>query len=222
MDTVQKLKLVYGYIRIEFSFLQIPSDIINEVGRFLSFADKWNQSYTSDTITINEEDNSMTIKDTARHSTLCIAYGNAVIDKTSGVYSWKLRIIDSKERKHVLWFMVIGIARDDHEMLSQSTTFFSRRWDAQRHSKGFVTGHAKKKCLDNEMNIKRSVYGKENQFSTKGDKLEMILNMKDGTLRYIVNDEDYGVAFDNIDTTQKYRLAIRVCYNARDCVFQLY
>ena len=46
--------------------------------------------------------------------------------------------------------------------------------------------------------------------------------MKKGTLRYIVNDEDYGVAFDHIDTTQKYRLAIRLGPTARAFEFQLY
>lgn len=50
----------------------------------------------------------------------------------------------------------------------------------------------------------------------------MILNVKKGTLWYIVNNNDYGVAFDNIDVTKKYRLALRVLGKAEQIVFQLY
>ena len=39
-----------------------------------------------------------------------------------------------------------------------------------------------------------------------------------GTSQYVVNDEDYGHAFDNIDTTNRYRLAIRISTIAKNCV----
>lgn len=221
MDTFQKLVLVYGYIRIHISFLDIPSDVMNLVDLFLIFKDEWDKSYTSNKIEINTNDNSITTKNGMLYSPeLRVAYGEAVIDDTSGVQSWKLKINHSKLRGDLLWFMVIGIATDDHEMLCKSITFPSR-WGAQRHSYGFITGKGQKKWVNENNRIKKAVYGEPNQFKKQGDKMEIILNVKEGTLRYIVNEKDYGIAFDNIDKTQKYRLAIRLCHTARDCVFEL-
>ena len=77
--------------------------------------------------------------------------------------------------------------------------------------------------LDQDKRIpQKSLYGEKDQFMKQGDKIEMILNMKEGTLRYIVNDKDYGIAFEDIDKTKKYRLAVRLNNHARKFVFQLY
>ena len=51
--------------------------------------------------------------------------------------------------------------------------------------------------------------------------MELILNMKDGTLSYTINGTDYGVAFENIDTTQSYRLAVSVSLRAKGSVVKL-
>ena len=46
----------------------------------------------------------------------------------------------------------------------------------------------------------------------------MILNMKidenqeNGVLSFKLNDEDYGVAYDKIDITKKYCLAMSLCW----------
>ena len=63
MDPVKKLKLVYGYIKIEISFLEAPSDInhiIDLIDRFLTFSDKWDVSYVSKGIKIDEKHNTIT------------------------------------------------------------------------------------------------------------------------------------------------------------------
>ena len=145
MDKEQKLKLVYGYIRVQVSFLAIPVDVTNLVDRFLTFSDKWNKPYSSNQIIINAEDNSITIKDTVRRAGLgrsCAAYGESVIDSISGIQSWKLRFTHCEQTaKPTWWFSIIGIARDDHEMLIKSTAKKSgTAWYLQRHSYGFVTG----------------------------------------------------------------------------------
>ena len=215
--------VILTYIRIEVSFLNIPSDVTNLVDRFLIFTDQWNESYTSHTMKINSADNSITIKNAENIAELCMAYGDSVIDSTSGVQSWKLKITHSeKENRSGWWFTVIGIVRDDQIMLRKSTTAFEWRWDAQRYSYGFVTGRGYKKCIDANNRKKDTLYGEKNQFKGKGDRLEMILNVKEGTLRYIVNDKDYGNAFVSIDTTKRYRLAFRINPTATDFVFQLY
>ena len=131
MDTNQKLQLIYGYIRMKICFLESPSDVINLISRFLLFADQWNHSYTSNKVKINTEDNSITV---ARvYSGLCLAYGKSSIDSKSGAQSWKLKITDDNDSMiaELGWFMIIGITKDDHQMLNKSTLTFRNRWDAQ-------------------------------------------------------------------------------------------
>ena len=52
--------------------------------------------------------------------------------------------------------------------------------------------------------------------------MEIILNVKQGTLKYVINDTDYGIAFDSIDTSAKYRLAVSLSRLATDTVIKLY
>ena len=42
--------------------------------------------------------------------------------------------------------------------------------------------------------------------------IQIELNTRDKTIRYIVDDKDYGIAFKNVDITSKYHLGITV-YN---------
>ena len=51
--------------------------------------------------------------------------------------------------------------------------------------------------------------------------MEVVLNVKQGTLRYVINGTDYGNAFDNIDRTAKYRLVVTMEKCSKDCVIQL-
>ena len=51
--------------------------------------------------------------------------------------------------------------------------------------------------------------------------MEVILNVKGGILSYIINGTSYGIAFDVIDKTRKYRLAVSMSFQAKDSVVQL-
>ena len=44
----------------------------------------------------------------------------------------------------------------------------------------------------------------------------MIINSKNKTIRYFVNDKDQGIAFQNIDITKIYHLA--VCFASTDSI----
>ena len=127
MDKVRKAKLVYGYIRIEISFLDVPLDISDLVNDFLTFGDKWDAAFTSDFIDINSNENTITQEDDRSHS----AYGYCIIDKKSGAHTWRLKIVNGTGPFG--YFAHIGIVKNDHHMLAKThqSSSFESRWDVQ-------------------------------------------------------------------------------------------
>ena len=65
---------------------------------------------------------------------------------------------------------------------------------------------------------KDDYYGEK--FINEGDTMEVVLNVKEGTLKYIINGTDYGNAVDDIDQTARYRLAVTL--RAKESVIELY
>ena len=64
-------------------------------------------------------------------------------------------------------------------------------------------------------------YSYECAWKNDGDILEMILDLNDRTLRFKMNDKDYGIAFDEVDTNVVgYRLALTMC-ECDESIFQL-
>eukprot|EP01083_Nonionella_stella_P080305 220642_1 len=47
-----------------------------------------------------------------------------------------------------------------------------------------------------------------------GDQIKIILNMENGTMRYVINDKKYKVSF-NVDTSVSYRLCVALCQHSQ-------
>lgn len=56
---------------------------------------------------------------------------------------------------------------------------------------------------------------------TEDHTLEMSLDVKQGTLKYVINGKDYGIAFDYVYES-KYRLAVTLSGRADGTIVQLY
>ena len=205
--------LVYGYIKIEISFLEIPLDIVNLVNAFLIFADKWTISpeYRSNNVIINQDENTITSLGTGIGTT----YGEAIVDAASGVQTWKFKVLNLAGSSY--WFCVIGIVENDDEWLKRQIN--KPTWYRQHKGYGFCGGRGKLISAVQRDNIWND-YGEK--FNKQDDTLEMMLNVKDGTLKYIINGTDYDNAFVDIDTTKQYRLAVSLSRLAKDTVIKLY
>ena len=112
--------------------------------------------------------------------------------------------------------MIAGIVKNNDEMLKKCL-ISKCRWSRQNGSYAFCAGKAK--AMFDGIH-QTSNYGE--QFDKTEDTIDIILDVKKGTLEYIINDTDYGVAFNNVDTMKKYRLAVSMNCKVKHSVIQLY
>lgn len=155
------------------------------MGKYRTFPDKWDQSYPADGITFDGD------KFIQTKASLSTVYGGAVIDNTFGIQTWKLEIM--KYRNKSMWFMFIGVVKDNDEWLRSRTN--TDYWWEQQNGYGFTYGYGQTVYKDNKKVIRE--YGET--FNKKRNTMQVLLNVNEGTLKYIINDVDYGVAFYNID-----------------------
>ena len=221
MNSTRKLTLVDGYIRAVITSSIIPYEIIHLLCNFINFPDQWDQTYVLNDrymlIKIIPDTNSilkMIAAVSADHGT---AYGQLVVDHTSGIQSWKLKIMKYR-LKSCIWFAQIGIVENDDAWLKQNLN--SHKWYKEQRGYGFLCGNAKCVWSDGNNKTKRKHYGQK--CNKEEYTVEMILNVKEGTLRYIINDTDYGFAFDNIDKTKEYKLAVSLSRLSVGSKIQLY
>ena len=211
LDKEQKSTLVYGYIKIKIPSLDIPYDVIKIIDEFLVFSDRWDASYIiKDSIEINPETNSITSL-----GNTCTVYGEAIVDCRSMIQTWKLKIL---KYKGTGWFSMVGIVENDHGWLTKNRQ--NPRWWEERRGYGFVCGHASIIYYDENGIFKLNKYGEK--FKHKDDTMEIILNVQEGSLKFVINGTDYGNVSKNLDKTKEYRLAITLRSNAKGCVIQLY
>ena len=187
--------LVWGYVRdIEkvYEFVAIPDDISDLIYLFQHFCDQWSKQHSHPKIIIDEEQQKITI-----NPTKCVtAFGSTLVEQ--GIFSWKIKIdrIDPA-RKWKSAYPYVGVIKDDDD----NSKFFtsSGYWNGRGYQccggSGYICGV---KFQTSEVNCK---------WHQKDDILEIILDLDAKTLRLIMNDEDHGIVFDNIEES-KYRLAL--------------
>ena len=99
-------------------------------------------------------------------------------------------------------WMTIGIWKVSDNKEPPTHTFFTQ------HTSGYGLSVSSATLID-----PNTGYSQWKEYGTKtktGDKVEMILDIDQQTLKYIINGHDYGFAYDNIEK-RKYRAAL---YNA--------
>ena len=171
-----------GYIHEHESLNQqnIPNGIIFICILFYGNGiDKWDEKYISKTITLKE--NTVTLSTRPPSS----AYGKRIIE--SGTFSWKFRIAPNT----LEWQIMIGIWKVKDEE-PEIDTFFTKEGN-----KGYAFDPIAA-ALTND----HGYLGNYSEYAERIENheiaciVEMILDLDNLTLSYIVNDKDYGKAFD--------------------------
>ena len=201
--------LVSGYVRnIErmYDIKNIPLDIMDIIYLYQQFCDKWSRKYSHDDIIIDGIKNTITFS----KDTNVTAFGSHVAE--NGIFKWKIRIISISYESVFKAYPYVGIIKDDDSVLKAYTDRASWEYDGYQFCAG--TG---------------SFYGmgdpdEGESFDVKWNKpndiLEIILDLNQRTLEFIINEIESVVA-PLIIAKGKYRLAIGV-NNAKGAQFELY
>lgn len=195
--------LVYGYVRDiekECEFLNIPKEIPNLVYLYQKLCDEWDIKNSHPDLTIFGNLSTIRLEMNDRTRTEMTAFGAQKV--TEGIFKWRLKIISLKLGRFDA-SPYIGIIEDTDDNLKKYKT--SGAWQqvgyqlCAGNSRLWWCGYG-----DKGANAER---GYNCYWNKNGDILEMILDLENDTLRFILNDKDCGVAFRNIKKTQ-YRLAL--------------
>lgn len=125
------------------------------------------------------------------------------ITELEEVHKWKFKLIKVMENKNAC--IDIGII-EYSEDLNMTDSYFSMCHEHQSYAFSALDGILLDE--DGSGSIWRdSPYGQKPE-AKEGDVVEMILNSKNMTLRYIVNDNDYGVAFNVVE--EKYVAVVTI------------
>ena len=203
----KKELLVAGYVReIEnhYKIRNIPTEIKDMIYLYQQFHDIWSEKYSHKDIIIDRKKG--TFKVTSKYD--ITVYGSQVV--SSGTSTWKIKILWTPQSELESW---IGIIEDKSaEILAKYANDFA--WDRFGYQLSCFNG-----LLYSGMEKVRSPsYGCE--WKRQGDIMEMTLDLNEGTLKFKVNDRDFGVAFKNIKQS-RYRLALST-YDAEEAEFMMF
>ena len=196
-------RIVNGYLRISQSLLTnnndsisiIPSIIFHICLLFYYDFDKWDSNAMGIDLMFDETNaNIVRYKGREYRQTYNSAYLRRICNsEEGGIYHWKFRFINLN---HIWNLIGIWKVTEDKE---PETHYFTQGRDA-----------AYALCVSDGKLVDRSHGGDSSkQYSCvcdNGDILEMYLDFETMELRYTINDQDYGKAFD-VDPG-KYRAAI--------------
>ena len=186
--------LVAGYVRdIEraHKIHRIPAEINDIIYLYQRLYDEWSKQYSSKKVTIDEIGSMITM-----HCDQDVtAFGCHVV--TKGIFKWRIKMVKfTYDEKIDGSPPYVGIIEDNEEYMEEYKN--SCDWDENGYLLCCKIGRLL--CGD----ILTSDY--PCRWNKEGDILEMTLDLNERTLSFKVNDEDYGVAFEDIEE-REYRLA---------------
>ena len=206
MSSDKKILLVYGYIREieeEYKIRSIPKEIREIIYLYQKFSDEWDKKVSHQDLIISgssirwENQNEMT------------AFGSYAVSE--GIWNWKLKI-KSLVGDMFIACPYIGIIESEDE---NTLIHYQDRGNWQKcgyqlcaGNNGLWTRYGQ--CITRDINC---------VWNRVDDILEMILDLNDKTLRFVLNGQDCGVAFDEISDAS-YRLAI-TCWGGDTAEIQL-
>jgi hypothetical protein len=100
--------------------------------------------------------------------------------------------------------VLIGVR---HSHWSKSLHFTNRDIQSPIYAYAFIAGIAKLTTTNDTRG--QSKYGEP--FIAVGEEIDVILDLHNYTLSYIINGQHYGIAFHNLARNVKYRLAVSLC-----------
>ena len=210
MSTKRNLRrelLIWGYIRAtekEYNLLYIPLEINDIIYLFQQFYEIWSKKYSNPGLIINEDGTKFTIPNDRRYT----AYGDTVVNE--GIFVWKLKIV-IMNHKYNDAFPYVGLIMDSEDKL----LYYQDVGHWNEHGYQLCAGNSGLFCESDTYELYYNSDSSDAVSTEKynciwrksGDILEIILDLNQGTIQFIVNDKDCGIAFRNIKKTS-YRLAI--------------
>ena len=202
--------MVNGYIRESDQEMLFPSELIQECFSFYFILnDEWDYNKINPAVlTINKETNEIKCGIWNSPRGLPMPFGSITVGK-GDIQSWKIRVIELSDisQEHAFIhkeFVFLGICevsaaiklKDDPE--DKPFTYYGC---------GYASVH---NLVVSGPENKSKEYGIEWK---DGDIIEMILDMTHseyGVLSYKVNGEDQGIAWDDIDLSEEYCMALMV------------
>ena len=138
-----------------------------------------------------------------RHSfSFSTIYANPEISR--GKYEWKVKILSGKLDHYNKWLntVYIGISSEIRDL---NHAFYGMNGVGATSYAYLNVGHV----MDHTMPGSKNWPSAEDPVSyDEGDVITVHLDLDQATVGFSKNDEFIGVAFDNIDTTKSYRLAV--------------
>ena len=180
----------------------VPAEIIAFIAWYFRDHDQWDVTTTNEFIDI--EENLISTTDTGWPYRT--AFGSDEI-RYPKVKKWYLSIPKGSGNELGVW-SVIGIVESNKVSLNVEGNFFNEEnngyglkgWD------GCLYHGSNKIKDDDDEKMAKILY--------EGDEIVIVLDMKQGTLKYIINKVDCGIAF-YIDKSKCYRLCVALSKNSK-------
>ena len=208
---LKKELLVSGYVRENYR-MNVPEDIIRECLKILSLSDAWNTDSEIDAgKVIVSEDNSVRAKK-GNHGKHLIVFGTDTITRGNRK-RWMLSGRDTDIDK--MYYSLIGVFDKSKLETSfkaiTSANISEFAYSMQGNGSVWHGSNDEKMPFDQ---LKSELYGEQRdkaKWKTNGTiAMELDLTADAGTLRFIINDFDFGVAFDDIDVDKPWVLVLEL------------
>ena len=186
---------VNGFIRqqqlINAISTKIPIMINYFILSYYDSTDKWNIKQTDNTIKIDKE---LIHSSGSKKKIAATAYLTNIIQFDK--YSWKFKIINLPK------FAVFGICNVNQKFKLESLI---------AHDIGYSFNVCNLKLTGGGINDFRCSANRYGIKCKNNDIIEMILDMNDSTLSFVINAQKFGPAFDNIKKNCQYTAAVIIC-----------
>ena len=191
--------LIFGYIRnvqelfpADNVYYTIPNLVIHWILLYFYFEDKFDDKLCTQSYDLSDDKSIVTLNSEHGNRGKGPAFLSRIV-KSKQRHCWRFRI--NHLNSSTLW-MTIGVWKCNHD--------FDLKY---RLDSGYVKGKFYGWIVNYQVAIDggRHKYGKRR--CKTGDIVDMILDLEKLELRYMVNDEDFGIAFENIEDTE-YKAAI--------------
>ena len=199
--------LVCGYIRHiekEYETLCIPEEIGDIIYSYQRSCDEWDKEHSNKHLIIDSNEGIVCFESESEMT----AFGKQIVCK--GIFKWTLKIISIKPRIFEPC-PYIGIIDCDEDNLKEHVN------DGSWETVGYQLCAGNNGLWGRSLGITASYKCLWCQIN---DILEIVLDLNDGTLRFILNDKDCGIAFNKVLKDAKYRLAL-TCLRGKGTQFQL-
>ena len=191
--------------------INIPDEIIQICILFYLIVEEWNENGKGKTIEIMNE--SATICECMDDSYQMISGSIICKRNVCTFHRWTLKLLKYNPIKY--WNNVVGIV--DTKRVDPCITDFGD--NIKRDGTYFFIGYSKAYLKPQLMKAEGSKFNYGESVNKENDIIEMVLDLKRGTLGFIINGTDYGVARDDIQIDGEYCMFITV--NGKGTSFEI-